>query len=246
MGMNTLTIGGATLPSNVYIDTSLSYNKPERRVSSFSIPGRSGNLIIDELTPQNEVIFNNVLITYPAFIHGNFKTTWETLINTLGKKKGYVKIECTEDPTHYRMGRVIMPQAPEVKRIGEDGFFNLSFDCKPQRFLTSGDEYVAVTSSITNPTAWDSNPLIQVDGNGTLYFQNGSLTVTIANPSTGPVVRTYIDSESMSCYDVYTASMNKYVTFDKPYFPALYSGSNHISITGGITSLKIKPRWWEL
>lgn len=248
MSKHTLSVGSVDITGTygVYIDTSLSYNKPERRASSISIPGRSGNLILDETTTQNEVVFNNVIITYPAYIRGNFQTTWDALINALAKVNGYAKISCSADPTHFRLGRVIIPQTPRVKHIGENGFFDLSFDCKPQRFLNSGDDYVAVTSSITNPTNFDSNPLIKVTGNGTLYFQNGQVTVTVANPSTAPTVITYIDCESMTCYDNYQVSMNKYVTFDKPYFPALYSGSNHISITAGSPSISIKPRWWEI
>lgn len=242
MGMNKLYISGANLPNNLYIDCSLSYNKPERRVSSYSIPGRSGNLIVDEKTPQNDVVYDNVLIPYPAFIHGNFKSTWDSLINSIGRLQGYRKIQCDDDPTHYRMGRVIIPQAPNVKHIGEDAFFNLSFDCKPQRFLNTGDEWVTWSGSLSNPTNYDSYPLLKVTGTGTLYFSAGNLTVTISSNT----AYTYIDCESMTCYYDSSTPLNQYVSFDKPYFPVLVQGSNSVTKSAGITKIEVKPRWWEL
>lgn len=244
MGLNKLYVSGTVIPDNVYIDTSLSYNKPERRVTSYSIPGRSGNLIIDEQTPQNGVVYNNVTITYPAFIHGDFKTTWDALINGLGRLQGYHKMECDADPNHFRMGRVIIPQAPDVKHIGEDAFFNMSFDCKPQRFLYSGDALVEWDGgSLHNPTNFDSYPLLKITGTGSIRFVSGDVTVTI----TSPTAYTYIDCETMTCYYNKYTSLNQYVSFDKPYFPALYQGNNFYTIESeGITKVEVKPRWWEL
>ena len=77
MSMNTLKIAGTTL-ANIYVDGSLSYNKPLKNVELFSVPGRSGDLAVDYGT------FQNVLITYPVYIRGSFDTNFATLVNTLG------------------------------------------------------------------------------------------------------------------------------------------------------------------
>ena len=96
-----------TLVEGVYIDTQLAYNKPARVQEVIDIPGRNGDLIIDD------GVFDNVLISYPARIQGHFPTIWRGLINWLGNLSGYNKIACTDDLEHFRQGRVIMPQTPD-------------------------------------------------------------------------------------------------------------------------------------
>lgn len=231
MGLKTISINGTTVP-DIYIDTSLAYNKPERLVEAVSVPGRSGDLVVDLGK------FSNVLISYPAYIKDSFPTKWAALIQRLAPLKGYQRIETSDDALHFRMGRVIIPQSPDVVRINQDGFFSLAFDCKPQMYLVSGEEFVAVSSSITNPTAYDAQPIIRVTGNGN--FTLNGVTVTITNNSSN---YTDIDCEMMDCY-FGSVSKNQYVSFSPNNFPVLAPGANSIT-TSGVT-LQIKPRWFDL
>lgn len=235
MGMNILKINGTAL-AGIYVDASESFNKPERSAEVFSIPGRSGDLIIDNGT------FSNVLITYPAYIHDNFASTWATLVNTLGPLAGYQRIECDADSTHFRLGRVIIPQTPEVTRVNKDGHFDLAFDCKPQRYLISGETVVTKTASgsISNPTAYASQPLLRIYGNGTITVNGVGITLT--NNSSN---YTDVDCEMMDCYYGST-SRNQYVSFSTNSFPTLKPGSNTITFGTGISKIEITPRWWEL
>ena len=50
----------------IYISGSGTFNAPERDIEFVSVPGRSGDLTIDNGR------FLNVTGTYPAFIHQNF------------------------------------------------------------------------------------------------------------------------------------------------------------------------------
>lgn len=235
--MNTLSINGTTL-QNIYVDASLSFNKPERVADVIAIPGRSGDLIIDGGK------FNNVLITYPAYIKGNFASTWSSLINTLGQLKGYQRIVCSKDSSHFRLGRVIMPQTPNVVNGNQNGFFDLSFDCKPQRYLTTGEVIYTKTASgtVTNPTDFDAQPRLKIYGTGKITV-NGT-QITVGSHGQDYVI---VDCEMMDCYNG-TTNLNAYVSFNKNDFPTLKPGSNTITFNSGtgVTSIDIIPRWWEL
>lgn len=232
--MNTLAIDNIVLPG-IWVDTSLSFNKPEKNVSTYSVPGRNGNLIVDSGT------WKNVPITYPCYIKANFDTAFDALCNTLGALKGYHKIECSNDATHFRLGRAIVPLAPDAKQLNKKGFFDLSFDCKPQRFLTIGETVVIknATGTIDNPTLFDAKPLLRVYGNGKVTVNGTEITLT---NNTG---YTDIDCEAMTCF-YGTTSRNNDVTFSANDFPVLSPGSNTLTFGTGITQLRITPRWFEL
>lgn len=253
MGMNTLKIDGTTIP-DLYIDTSEAFNKPKKNVETVSIPGRNGDLIIDYGTWQN------VVITYPCMIKGNFETKFQALLNNLGTLSGYHKIECTNDTTHYRMGAPIVPQAPTVKRVNEDGYFDLSFNCKPQRFLVSGLTPITVSNgtTITNPTGFEAMPYLLFDNIHTysVKLENG-YSLTAAQYREVQITATLdaiwyptlvIDSEMMECYlqgDPQPA--NSAVVLSPNVFPVLYGadGLNKTKITTNY-NFRIQPNWWEL
>ena len=141
MSMNVLKINGAPIPG-IFVDAAISFNKPAKRVQSIHVPGRNGNLIVDEGT------FDNVLITYPVFEKSTFPMEFDSIVNWLASLEGYQRIECSNDPTHFRLGRFVVPEAPTAKRLNRDGYYQLSFDCKPQRYLNLGEV----------PTEIDANP----------------------------------------------------------------------------------------
>ena len=240
--MNILKIDGTAL-TGIYVDASQSFNKPEKNVSTFAIPGRNGDLIIDEGT------FKNVLITYPCYIPGSFESTFATLVNKLGALEGYHKIECSNDSAHFRMGRAIIPQAPAVKRLNKDGWFNLSFDCKPQRFLNSGLTGVTFSAAgtISNPTKFPSRPTIHV---GRLLPDATIGDTIIAQTTRASGGISIIDSERMECYESGGGSLNDKFSFNPNEFPVLKPGSNTVDstlISGADTNhIIIYPNWWEL
>lgn len=231
--MNILSINGIAL-TDIYVDASLSFNKPVKDVETFSIPGRSGALVIDNDTWQN------VLITYPCY--SKTLAAFDTVVQTLGAMKGYQKVECSDDSTHFRMGVPIVPQAPEVHFLNQRFFFDLSFNCKPQRFLTSGETEVIknATGTISNPTLYASQPLLRIYGTGTFTINGVGITV-------GSHGQSYVDVDCamMDCYNGAT-SLNQYISFSGNDFPTLAPGSNSFTFGTGITQVRITPRWWEL
>ena len=77
--------------------------------------------------------------------------------------------------------------------------------------------------------------MIKVNGSGDASFSVNGNEITIDDMTAN--VPVYIDSETGY---VYTASGATAMTGD---FPVLDMGENTITITSGITSLEITPRW---
>ena len=117
MSINTLKINGEVL-DGVSVDASLSFNKPQKNVDVIKVPGRNGDLVVDYGT------FNNVPITYPVAIREQFPTAFPAIVNDLAKLKGYQRIECSNDPEHFRLGRFVVPETPATGGYNKEGRFD--------------------------------------------------------------------------------------------------------------------------
>ena len=242
MSMQTLTVDSLDLYEEfgVYIDTSLTFNKPQKDVDFINIPGRDGALIVDYGT------FQNIVLTVPCFIHGDFDTKFNGLINTLGAIRSYVPLRFSNDPGHTRQGYPLMTQAPTVKRINEDGWFDLSFNCKPFRYLRNGDSSIAIDTpsmQITNPTKFDSLPLLEVSGYGRFEILSGTQIEVAQHPS--GYIR--INSENMTITGnlPYPYKASDYVTIITGGYPRLFPGENTLYADNTLAAY-IYPYWREL
>lgn len=135
MTRNNFIFGGVNSADyNVWISGSGSFSAPERRVERVSVPGRNGDLIIDGGK------WNNITVTYPAFIPKGFETQFDYFRSEMSKLTGYQRLEDSYHPDEYRMAALADGIAPS--RTGaflKNGEFSLTFNCKPQRFLKSGE-----------------------------------------------------------------------------------------------------------
>lgn len=153
----------------VYITGEAVYNAPERDVEMITIPGRNGSFALDNGR------FENIEVSYPAGIfaetEADFRQAISDFRNFLCSRKGYVRLQDEYNPNEYRMAvyKSGLEVDPAQLRAGE---FEITFDCKPQRYLTSGESAVSVTSgdTITNPTLFEAGPLLEVEGYGTIEF----------------------------------------------------------------------------
>ncbi len=151
----------------------------------------------------------------------------------------------------------------------------MKFDCKPQRFLVSGENPVVFTENgtIINPTLFESSPILKVTGNGMVAFgDNGEYRFVVSdNPGT-----ITIDSEIMEAYlpagdlypwtdengDVitqaigielelmngttYPTNMLSYISFYNSVMPKIPVGEVPVRMSPTIEELEITPRWWRL
>lgn len=168
----------------VYITGEAVFNSPERDVEMISIPGRNGEYARDLGR------FTNIEVTYPAGLFGvdeaDFADAIADFRNMLGSRIGYCRLEDDYNTGEYRMGvfKAGLEVTPANLKSGE---FTITFNCKPQRFLTTGETATELQSgdTITNPTLFDSRPMLQVWGYGA--FTVGSDTLEIVSTNIGDI-----------------------------------------------------------
>lgn len=235
--METIYFGGTDLSNyGVFVDKSLSFARPAKRVNKVSIPGRNGDLIYADGS------FDNVDIEVPCFIRSNFVENFGNLMNYLNSfGSEYKKLSFSSYMEEYRMASFHMAIQPDTGAWLHSGRFSLVFDCKPQRFLQTGDISITMTSSgvLRNPTLMTAKPVMTVWGNGNVTV-NGTI-VTIAQSADYLT----IDSDIMDCYRG-SVQMNEKVSFSGNDFPVLGTGNNTITLGTGITKVVITPHWWRL
>lgn len=257
----------------MYISGEGTFNAPARRGEMISIPGRNGGLFMDE------GVFDNIEVTYPAFNYesdlSTFRQKLAGLRNALNAKSGYRKLMDTFHPDEFRLG--IFRDAFEVKPVmyNTASQFDVTFDCKPQRFLLSGEIPVVFNANgiITNPTLFSSSPLIKVTGNGTVAIGENGEYRFIVSENTGTI---WIDSDVMEAYlpagilypwtdengnqitqelgiglelidgTVYPANMLSHIEFIDSEMPKIPPGEQPVRMSPTITELEIIPRWWRL
>lgn len=161
--------GESSRTYGVYITGQAVYNAPTRDVEMVTIPGRSGAF------PLDHGRFENIEVTYPAGTFADNEADFAAAIsdfrNALCAAKGYCRLEDEYNPDEYRLAiyKSGLEVEPAQLKAGE---FDITFECKPQRYLKSGETAVTIGAStaLTNPTRFESSPEIRVKGYGTVAF----------------------------------------------------------------------------
>lgn len=161
----------------VHITGEAAYNAPERDVEMIEIPGRNGAFALDKGR------FANLEVTYPASIAADDPTDFAQAIsdfrNQLCSRTGYCRLTDDYNTGEYRMA--IYKSGLEVTPAQlEAGEFDITFECKPQRFLTSGESKITVTSGddVNNPTLFDARPLLEATGTGDIYVGGKQINIS--------------------------------------------------------------------
>ena len=157
---NSLTFDGVnSLDSGIYITGEAVYNAPQRQVEMVTIPGRNGTLAIDQGR------FENIEVTYPAGCFADDQSDFASKImefrNELASRFGYKRLVDTYHPDEFRLGTY--SSGLEVGAVGyhRAGEFDITFDCKPQRFLVSGEETVTIGEWGETETA--TGDIVEID-----------------------------------------------------------------------------------
>ena len=161
------------------------YDMPTRQVELIDIPGRNGSLPIDKGS------YNNITVEYDCFCYGtnqaDFKQKISAFTNAIASKIGYQRLSDTYHSDTYRMAMFI--EGLEVTKVtGNEnmGRFTLKFNCKPQRYLISGETEIEVDNGdvVNNPTLFDASPLLMIDGYGTVAFNGYEIETQNRNVNT--------------------------------------------------------------
>ena len=204
---NSITFGGVNSADfGIYISGEGVFNAPQRDVEMIEIPGRNGEFALDNGR------FKNIEVSYPAFNfepddYDSFVQNLSDFRNAICSLRGYQRLTDTFHPDEYREAVYIGGLEIKPIKYNTASEFTIVFDCKPQRWLTSGETKVAVTSggTLTNPTLFESSPLLEIEGYGTIEF-NG-YEIEIDNTDLGEVV----------VYPRYLPAANTTITIDTQY-----------------------------
>lgn len=210
------------------------------KINAIQIPGRSGDLQIDEGGYYNR---SASVPCYTLTVDNTAMQDMRGAAAWLLSQRGYRKLQTAEDDAHYWYAS-IKNTAEIAPRLNLLNPFTIEWDCKPYAYLTGYDEKTTITASgdtVENPTYFDAFPILYITGNegGYISFPNGGITLT-----DDVQTEIAIDCEAQRAYDPFTgASRDMFISATE--FPYFHGGTNAITFSG-ITSLKYIPRFREI
>lgn len=237
--VNFFTFGGVSSRAfNLYITGDRVHSGPERDIERVSVPGRDGDLIIDNGR------WKNYQLPVPCFYRalrgdvGAYARKIKAWL--LAEPAAYRRLEFSYDPDYFRMAAFTGPLDIDTS-IRMFGKMEIAFDCKPFKWLKRGQELRDITSTrqIINPEACNSLPYIKMTG-------SGDIRLTVADRSwnfAGVNGWIEIDSDAMNTYRG-TEPQNGKKTGDG--YPALLPGVNRFAWEGNVTKVEVIPKWRTL
>ena len=174
---HSITFGGINSADfDLYVGGEGTFNAPKRVVEVFEVPGRNGDLVVDQGRFEN-IEVEYTIINQEADL-ATFSQKLSAFRNALCSQRGYQRLTDTFHTDEFRMALFI--DEFEVKPIeyATASEFKIKFNCKPQRFLTSGETAVDVLApgslrgELTNPSLFGSSPLLAITGAGTLDIES--------------------------------------------------------------------------
>lgn len=214
------------------------YSAPQRQTEIITVPGRNGGLIIDNGT------FENVSVTYSTTIVRDLAKNTAALREWLLSTAGYCRLEDTYHSDMFRLARysggVDFADFTQLLRAAS---VKLTFDCKPQRFLKSGEIPVDNPSFLHNPTAFPAKPFVRFK----MSAESGSVTVgdctiTLTGMTVGDIVAFDAEIGDVVLQSSGAVVANATASGEMALLP---SKTTEVAATG-IEALKIAPRWWTI
>lgn len=203
---------------------------------TIAVAGRSGDLHRGKKRYKNK---DRKIVVYTA-------TNGEQRISELNAAllavTDYQRLQSTIHPDWYMMGQYDGNIKPKKSAGYIAARVELTFDCKPQKYLVSGDTEVTLTDggTITNPTLYPAKPILYVTGDGS--FSIGRYTIQVLEDLDDLVID--CDMETAYSSEDGTNYNDKIRVFDNDFL-SIVSGENAVEIDSGMT-VTVLPRWWTL
>jgi phage-related protein len=230
-----VTFGGDTIPA--WIASPPKIIRAQRKMTTTAIPGSNREVV------EMEEAYEPYDQPYTMFIGNGEENCIQEIMDDVAEKLNKPGWQILTDDYETKTFRLAYYKGSgDVEnRFTRAGKFTITFRCRPERFLYSGNVETAVENGETmlNPTANAAKPLIHIEG-------SGSGTVTIGNTTmsfTDIADYLNIDCETENVYRLPAENRNSLMTGD---FPVLKPGENAIAFTGGITAVTITPKFWIL
>lgn len=198
----------------VHITGEAAYNAPERDVEMIEIPGRNGAFALDKGR------FANLEVTYPASIAADDPADFAQAIsdfrNQLCSRTGYCRLTDDYNTGEYRMAiyKSGLEVTPAQLKAGE---FDITFECKPQRFLTSGETKITVNSgnNVNNPTLFDAKPLLEINGYGSINISSD--VISFDGQDIGDIIIASSGHSSEASWNATSTSATQTITIDDAF-----------------------------
>ena len=164
------------------------YSSAEKNVEFIDIPGKNGQIAIDNGTYKTVERKYNIACGKDA--PNEFKSSAKAISQWLNRGIGFCRLEDSYEPEIYRMAVYSGPT--DISNIyGMAGRAEITFTCQPERYLKSGDIPIKLDVSvgetdnsifIKNGTEYTSKPLIKifVQSINATDAENCIITITIA------------------------------------------------------------------
>jgi phage-related protein len=241
----------------IYLQRPIEFSEAIPVVERQSIPGRNGDLIFETGSYENRTGTAHCFC-----LQKNVEKSIGAAGRFLMSKHGYRRLETSDDPDHFWLARI--ENSPAIaQRMRTLAPFEITFDCKPQRFLKSGEETVVlypteqdagfgVTHTIYNQHGFPAHPLIKIfairDGAAfqlTCRQPNSSTEDRVMGSVRGGTLDISIDCDT---YNAYNDSGNQNKNIESASgFPVIRPGENVLRVFGpSIEKVEFTPRWWEL
>lgn len=247
---------------NIVVEEPPDYYWPEREYTHTKVKGRNGDILSDPNRYENVqkkykiAVYNKTGFTKAASDFSGF-------LHRYNGYSDYIRLEDSYEPDVYMLG--IYEEANSLTNIlGKAGRAEITFNCKPQKYLISGNRSIDIIkpdgNSIWNLTDYPALPIITIWGTGTIQFfsrptrriQGGTSQV---DPGASELKRVdlkvldnyneiILDCETFNAVDINGKNMNPYISLSEPI--VLHPGPNGIRYSGNIERVSITPRWWRL
>lgn len=152
--------GMSSLAFDAWVYRVNDYDGAEKQLSTASIPGRSGDVVLDGYR------FGNVSQEYDVVIFEDFDRNYKNLRAFLMSRSGYCRLEDTFHPEEFYEAYYDAAMVPTVTRNGKMGKIRLRFQRKPQRWLKSGERPIVMasyTEYVENDGYFPSYPLVKLN-----------------------------------------------------------------------------------
>lgn len=211
---------------------------PNRSQEIQKVPGRNDDIIISNGS------FENYDQQYSAFLdakrYGGLEQVMPKVVDWLLGNEGYQRLEDSYFPDFYRMANY-SGGSQFISVFNEYGQGTLTFNCAPEKYFKSGEKELILSKNqvLRNPTSFAAFPLITVtgSGSGTLTFNGAS--VTISNIGTSVTIDTKL-------HRAYNGTTNRNNTISGSYETLKLGKVTTVTWSGGVTGVKIIPRWWTI
>lgn len=229
-----------SLDFGLLISDKNSFDGAGRDVSFVSVPGRDGDIIIDNGR------YNNITISYSLVLLNktqySFKSLARQIKHWLASDSQYFRLWDTYDPEYFRLASYTDETNIE-HQYEKLGTLSVKFNCKPFKYSYIGQVPVVFKQAgeLYNAENYPSAPYVKVVGNGDITLTINESTFTLRD------VNEFLelDFELPNAFKE-SERKNHLVSGADMSTLRLKPGYNQISWSGAVDSVEIIPRWCAL